>query len=86
MRLTEGNARNAAGDQASIDRVEALEETRVPRLGLRRGLGVDVLAGARQDIVESVLPVLEVVVVNRTIVVLLLSRGGHCEERLGEER
>jgi hypothetical protein len=85
--LAEGNARNAASDQAGVDRAEALEEAGVPRLGLGRRLLVDVLAGAGQDIVESVLPVLEVVVVDGTVVVLLGSsggsgsrgRGGHCE-------
>lgn len=87
MGLAEGNARNAACDQAGIDRVEALKETGVPRLGLGRRLLVDVLARAGQDIVETVLPVLEVVVVDGTVVVLLRSsgggsgrgRGGHCE-------
>lgn len=87
MSLAEGNARNATGDQAGIDGVEALKETGVPRLGLGRRLLVDVLARAGQDIVESVLPVLEVVVVDGTVVVLLRSsgggsgggRGGHCE-------
>jgi len=64
MRLSEGNARQAAGNEAGINRVEAVEETGEPGLRALRRLGVDDLGGLGEEVVEAVLPVLDVTVVD----------------------
>lgn len=79
MSLAKGDTRNTAGDQAGIDGGEAAKEGVVPGLGRLGRLGVDMLARTGEDVVEAVLPLVEVVVVNGTVVVDVLSRGGHCE-------
>lgn len=76
MCLAEGDARNAACDQAGIDRSEAREERIVPALSIRPGLGIDVLAGPGEDIIEAVLPVIDIFVVDGTTLGRLLT--GHC--------
>lgn len=60
VRLAEGDAGNAPGHEAQVDRVEAPEECVGP--GLRRlgRLGVDVLTGPGKDIVDARLPVVHV--------------------------
>jgi hypothetical protein len=83
MSLAEGDARKAPGDQASVDGAAAAEEGVVPRLRSLRGLGVDVLAGTGDDIVDTVLPLVEVIVVDGTVVVLVLGGSGHCERLFG---
>lgn len=69
MGFTKGHARNTASDSAKVDRVEAAEKAVLPR---SRGLGrlrVDVLTRASENVIETVLPFVEVVVVDRTVVV-----------------
>ena len=76
MRLAKGNARNAAGDQAQVDRAEAGEEAVVPWLRIGRGLLVDMLAGPGENVVEASLPFLDVVVADRALLWGFL-RGCH---------
>lgn len=78
MGLAKGHARDAAGDRAKADRAEAAEEAVLPRLRRLGRLGVDMLAGTGEDIIESVLPLVKVVVVDGTVVVSVrLSWGRH---------
>jgi hypothetical protein len=86
MGLAKGDTGNTAGDQAGVDGGEAAKEGVVPGLGRLGRLGVDMLAGAGEDVVEAILPLVEVVVVNGTVVVGVLSRGSHCERYLFEEK
>lgn len=77
MRLAKGDARKAVGNEAGINGVEAVEEAGVPALrGLRR-LGVDDLTRARQDVVEAVLPVVEVLLIDGAVVVARPSLRGN---------
>jgi hypothetical protein len=64
MRLAKGHARQAAGNEAGVDRVEAVEETGEPGLRALGRLGVDDLGGLGEEVVEAVLPVLDVTVVD----------------------
>lgn len=82
VRLTEGNARNAASDQASIDRGEAGPEGREPALGVIAGARLDVLTGPGKNFVETVLPVIDVLVVDGAAMAGLLLLG-HCDEDSG---
>jgi hypothetical protein len=78
MCLAKGHARNAAGDGTKTDGAEAAEEAVLPRLGRLWRLGVDMLARTGEDVVEAVLPLVQVVMVNRTVVVsVCLSWGRH---------
>lgn len=77
MSLAKGYARNAAGDSAKVDGAKASKEAVLPRLGRLGRLGVDMLAGTGEDIIEAVLPLVQVVVVNGTIVMGVLSWGRH---------
>ena len=72
--LAKGDARKAVGQEAEVDGVEAVEETSSPWLGAGRRLGVDVLARLAQDLVHSLLPVLDILVIDRAVVVALRSR------------
>lgn len=64
MSLAEGDAREAVGDQAQVDGAAAAEESLAPGLrAIGRAL-VDVLRRAGQDIVETVLPLGDVLVVD----------------------
>jgi hypothetical protein len=47
-----------------VDRGAAAKEGIVPWLGVCRALGVDNLAGIAENVVESVLPVLDIMVVD----------------------
>ena len=76
VRLTKGDAGQAVGDEAGVDGVEAVEEAGEPAAGALRGLGVDVLARAREDVVEAVLPGVEVGGVDGAAAVLLTSVDG----------
>jgi len=72
------DARAGVGHQARVDGVEAGEEGAVPRLGVGRRLGVDVLAWPGQNIVEARRPVGNIIVVDRALSGgLLLLRSGH---------
>lgn len=86
--LAKGDARKAVGQEAEVDGVEAVEEAGGPWLGVGRGLGVDVLARLAQDLVHLLLPVLDILVVDRAAVVVL--RSSHyvlvCGEDEGESR
>lgn len=66
VRLAKGHAGEAVGHAAEVDGVEAAEERAVPWLGALGGLGVDDLAGASEDVVEARLPLVHVVVAERT--------------------
>lgn len=64
MGLAKGDAGQAVGDQAQVDGAEAAAEGLAPGLrALGRAL-VDVVGGAGQDIVETVLPLGDVLVVD----------------------
>lgn len=76
MRLAKGDAGQAPCHQAGVDGVEAAKEGRAPGLGALGRLGVDVLAGFSQDLVEAVLPVLDIAVVDGAVA--RLGRGGRC--------
>ena len=83
VRLAEGDAGDAVADQAEVDGAEAAEEAVVPRLRVLGRLGVDVLAGPGQDVVDARLPVVDVLVVDGPVVVGVLGGGGsgHGDER-----
>ena len=68
MCLSKGHARNAACDSTEIDRAETSKEAVLPGLGCRGGLGVNVLLGTGEDIVETVLPLVQVIVVDGTVI------------------
>jgi hypothetical protein len=74
--LAEGNARNAASDQACVDWGEAREEGWEPALSSLVGARVDVLARSGENIVEAVLPVIDILVIDGTALGSLLV--GHC--------
>lgn len=70
MGLAKRHARDAASYSAKVNRAEAAEEAIMPRLGsLGMRLGVDVFTRTGENVIETVLPLVEVVVVNRTIIV-----------------
>lgn len=80
MCLAKGHARNAAGDGAKAYGAKATEEAVLPRLRRLGRLGVDMLAGTGEDIIEAVLPLVQVVMVNRTVVMsVCLSWGRHLD-------
>lgn len=80
MRLAEGHARHAACYSAKADGAETAEEAVIPRLRCLRRLGFDVFAGTSKDIIETVFPFVDVVVVNGTVVLGICgSRGRHCK-------
>jgi len=66
MGLAESDAWNAVSDQASVNRREAGEKAVAPVLGVLWALGVDGLASVAQDMVEAFLPVVDIVVTDRT--------------------
>lgn len=66
MSLAECDARQAVGDQAGVNGVEAVKETGEPSLRTLGGLGVDDFARTRENIIEAVLPVVHVDLVNGT--------------------
>lgn len=68
MCLSKGHTRNAARYSAEIDRAETSKEAVLPGLGCGGGLGVDVLLGTGEDIVETVLPLIQVIVVDGTVI------------------
>lgn len=63
--LAECDAGDTASDEAKVNGVEAVEEVRGPANSATRGSRVDVVARSRQDIVESLLPVVHIVIVDR---------------------
>jgi hypothetical protein len=65
VRLSKGDARNTASDEAKVDGVEAVKQVRSPAECASGRFRVDVLARSRQDIVEAILPVIHIVVVDR---------------------
>lgn len=82
MRLAESQARDATGDGASVDGVEAAEEAVHPRAAA--GLGVDMLRWLSEDLVELALPLLKITIIDGSILDRCrldggLLRGGHCE-------
>ncbi len=77
------HARAAPRHQAHVDGREAPKEAVVPRLRARRRLGVDVLAGAREHVVEPPGPVGHIVVVDG---LRLLLRGRHFVRRLKKRK
>lgn len=80
MGLAKGHARDAAGDGAQADGAEAAEEAVLPRLRRLGRLGVDMLARTGEDIIEAILPFVEVVMVDGTVVMCVcLSWGRHID-------
>lgn len=77
MGLAECDAGHAAGDQAGVDGLEAVEEGGLPALGTFRGLGVDGFAGLGQEGAEALRPTREVLLVDRAVAGGLLLGGGH---------
>lgn len=75
---TKGDARKAPGNQAGVDRVEAVEETGKPGLRSGGGARVDVLRRTSEERVGPVRPDLHVLVVDRAIVL----RSGVDSDRL----
>ncbi len=73
----EDDARAAPRHEADVDGGQAAEEGVVPRLGGLGRLGVDVVAGAGQHVVEPRRPVAHVILVERLDRLLLLG-SGHC--------
>jgi len=66
MDLAKGDTRAAVGDQAGIDGAAAAKETRRPVLSITTCLGVDDIARVGENVVEPVLPLLDIIVVNWT--------------------
>lgn len=83
MRLTERHTRHAAGDEARVDGVDAVEEAGEPGLRTGGGARVEVLRGAGEDVLGAVGPQLDVLVVNGAAVGG--SGGGMCSVR-GSDR
>lgn len=80
MGLAKGHTRDAAGDRAEADGAEAAKEAVLPRLRRLGRLGVDMLARTREDIIEAILPFVEVVMVDWAVVVsVCLSWGRHID-------
>lgn len=65
VRLAEGDARQAVRDEAQVDGAAAAEQGVVPRLGGRGRGALDVLRGLGEHGVEALLPVLDVMIVDR---------------------
>ena len=68
MRLSKSHARNAACYSTEINRAETSKEAVLPGLRCGGGLGVGVLFWAGEDIVETVLPLVEIIVVDGTVI------------------
>jgi len=68
MCLSKCHAGDTACYSTEIDRAETAKEAVLPGLRCRGGLGVDVLFGTGEDIVETVFPFIEIIVVNGTVV------------------
>lgn len=66
VNLAECDTGDTASDEAKVNGVEAVEEVRGPANSATRGSRVDVIARSRQDIVEFLLPVVHIVVVDRS--------------------
>lgn len=66
VNLAECDTGDTASDEAKVNGVEAVEEVRGPANSATRGSRVDVVARSRQDIVELLLPVVHIVVVDRS--------------------
>jgi len=64
--LAECDTRDTASDEAKVNGVEAVEQMRGPANSTGRGSRVDVIARSRQDIVESILPVIHIIIVDRS--------------------
>jgi len=64
VNLAKGYARAAVGEQAGVNRIAAAEESRGPVLSITSALGVDDLASIAENVVEPVLPVIDILVVN----------------------
>lgn len=84
MGLAEGDAGHAAGDEAQVDGVEAAEEGVGPSLGGLGRAGLDDLGGLLEDLVELLLPLLDVALVDGAGASLGLGLGGdlssgHCD-------
>jgi len=62
--LAKGDTWAAVGNQASVDWVAASKEARGPVRSLSSALGVDHVAGIAQNVVEAVLPVIDILVVD----------------------
>ncbi|KAH8177042.1 hypothetical protein LIA77_02124 [Sarocladium implicatum] len=74
MRLAEGEARDAAGDQTSVHGAEAGPERVEPALGAFSGFGVELFRWLSENNIQAVLPVREVVILQgATAVGMLLS-------------
>jgi len=65
MSLAESDTGDAASDEAKVNRVEAVEQMRGPSNGTWGRFGVNVISRSRQNIVDSFLPVVHIVVVDR---------------------
>lgn len=64
VRLAKGNAGNAAANEASVDWRAAAAKASIPVPRPGRGLGLNMLAGPQEYVIESVLPLVQVVLVN----------------------
>ena len=76
MGLAKGHAGDAPRHETCVDGAEAGEEGVGPWLGRLGGLGVDVLAGPGQDVVDARLPVVHVGVAERARLLGAGSLGG----------
>jgi len=91
--FTKGDAWAAVGYQAGINGAAAAKEAVAPRLSTLWTLGVDSLSSIAQDLIEAVLPVIDIIIIDRTSGVMLnwsSSWGGsdllidwsrHCSQR-----
>ena len=68
MSLSKGDARNTACYSAEINGAETSKEAVLPRLRCGGGFGVDVFLGTGKDIVETVLPLVQIIVVDGTVI------------------
>lgn len=66
VNLAECDTGDTASDEAKVNGVEAVEEVRGPANSATGRSRVDVVARSRQDIVESLLPVVHIVIVDRS--------------------
>lgn len=77
VRLSERNARKTPRRKAEINGTEAPKQVRIPRLRIVGRFGVEDFAGLREDVVGAADPLLDLVVVDGSLLGWLL--GGHCD-------
>jgi len=84
VRLSEGDARAAAGDEAGIDGIEAAEEVRVPWLSsLSRSCWLGDVIRLVHGVLRTLNPIIDIVAMNGRLLSRLLlnwGRSGHYED------